>query len=302
MTTSPPPRSPLGRSATAEQVTSGIDLSGKTVLITGVNSGLGLESMRVLASRGAHVIGAARSLEKAEAACKQVAGSTTPVACELSDFASVAACADEVARRFETLDVLLCNAGIMALPQLEQRHGLELQFVTNHLGHFLLTTRLLGRVKAAPAGRVVVVSSGAHLMGPRGGIDFDNLTGERGYDGWRFYGQSKLANILMARELDRRLEGTSATANALHPGVIETNLGRHFEGRPTLMSLLARPFRRTVPQGAATQCWLAAHPDLEGVGGHYFASCKPSFSSRASRDPDKARRLWELSEELVADA
>lgn len=272
------------------------------MLITGVNSGLGFESMRALAARGAHVIGAARTLEKAEQACKSIDGATTPVACELSDFASVDACASEVASRFERLDVLLCNAGIMALPELEQRYGLELQFVTNHLGHFRLTTRLLDQVKAAPAGRIVVVSSGAHMMGPKGGIDFDNLSGERGYDGWRFYGQSKLANILMARELSRRLEGTGAVANALHPGIIQTNLGRHFDSdRPSLMEILARPFQRTVEQGAATQCLLAAHPKVEGVTGRYYASCRPSFSLPASRDVELAKRLWDVSEEILAE-
>lgn len=155
------PRSRFGRRSTAEEVTEGVDLTGKTVLITGVNSGLGFESMRVLAARGAHVIGAARTKEKAQEACARVEGKTTAVVCELSDMESVVRCADEVVAMNTPIDILMCNAGIMALAELQTKYGIEMQFLTNHLGHFVLVNRLLERVVeyAAEAGRVVMLSS-----------------------------------------------------------------------------------------------------------------------------------------------
>ena len=297
-----PSRSQFNRRSTAEDVTAGIDLSGKTVVITGVNSGLGFESMRVLALRGAHVIGAARTVEKAGEACRAVEGETTPVACELSDLASVASCADVIQGMGRPVDVLLCNAGIMALPRLEQKYGLELQFLTNHLGHFVLIHRLLDRVKEADAGRVVIVSSDGHQLTPKGGIDFDNLSGDAGYSSWRFYGQSKLANVLTSNELARQVEGSRMTSNALHPGVIRTNLIRHGSGIvASLISAFSRPFERSLSQGAATQCYVAVHPDLEGVGGHYFSNSNPARPSRLGLDANLARRLWDVSEQLVAD-
>jgi WW domain-containing oxidoreductase len=295
-------RSGFDRRSTAEQVTDGIDLSGKTALITGVNSGLGFESMRVLSERGAHVIGAARTIEKARKACAQVKGQTTPVACELSDFDAVIACAETVQALDLPLDILMCNAGIMALPELEQCYGYEMQFVTNHLGHFLLIRHLLEQVKAASAGRVVLLSSAAHMMTPKGGIAFDNLTGENGYRGWSFYGQSKLANLLTALELTARLEGSSATANAVHPGVISTNLGRYMDDggvRAKVTNSMVNLFGKNIAQGAATQCYVATNPDLEGISGRYFADCNIARSTRFGRDRKLAARLWQESEEIL---
>ena len=295
-------RSGFNRRSTAEEVTRNIDLTGKTALITGVNSGLGFESMRVLCDRGAHVIGAARTMEKATQACDQVDGETTPVACELSDFDSVVACAEAVQALDLPLDVLMCNAGIMALPELEQCYGYEMQFVTNHLGHFLLIRHLLEQVKSAPAGRIVLLSSAAHMLTPKGGINFDNLTGENGYRGWPFYGQSKLANLLTALELTRQLESSNATANAVHPGVINTNLGRHMDDgglRSKLTNGAVNFFGKNTPQGAATQCYVATNPDLEGVSGRYFADCNIARSTRFGRDKKLAARLWQESDEIL---
>jgi NAD(P)-dependent dehydrogenase (short-subunit alcohol dehydrogenase family) len=160
------PLGPFDADSTAEEVTAGMDLAGRTVLVTGANSGLGYESMRVLALRGAHVIGTARTLDKATTACESIQGRTTPVALELTDFASVVACARTVAGLGVPLDVLMCNAGVMEVPTAEQVNGIERHFVTNHLGHFLLTRRLLPQLTAAPQGRVVVVSSGAYKQAP----------------------------------------------------------------------------------------------------------------------------------------
>ena len=192
------PRSSFAAGATAEEVTAGIDLSGKTIVVTGCNSGIGLETMRVLALRGAHVIGTARTPERGQEACAGVKGKATPVVLELSDFDSVVACANAIRAMNTPIDALVCNAGLL-LTDLQQARGLELQFVVNHLGHFILVNRLLERVTAAPQGRVVVVGSVAHQFVPPGGIQFDNLSGK----GWerQAYGHSKLANGLFSLEL-----------------------------------------------------------------------------------------------------
>ncbi|TDI61704.1 MAG: SDR family oxidoreductase [Alphaproteobacteria bacterium] len=294
---------PLGPSgfgflATAEQVTEGVDLTGKVVFITGVNSGLGQETMRVLSKRGAHIIGAARTLDKATEACAAVDGPTTPVACELSDLSSVAACASTVRQSGQSIDVLVCNAGIMALPELQQKDGVELQFMTNHLGHFLLVNKLLDSL--APGARVVILSSGAHFAAPEKGIEFDNLSGERDYEGLKFYGQSKLANILFAKELTRRY-GDRLTANALHPGIILTNLGRHMKGvLMMVMSLRLVTEFKSVEQGAATTCYLAANPGAEGVSGKYYDNSNEAEPLPHANDAAMASKLWEVSEQLVA--
>jgi WW domain-containing oxidoreductase len=306
-----PKKSTFGAKSTAEDVTDGIDLMGKTAFITGVNSGLGFETMRVLSMRGAHVIGAARTLEKAQEACAQIDGPTTPVACELSNLSSVKQCVASI-KDAGPIDMLICNAGIMALPKLEQSNGLELQFATNHLGHFLLVSGLIEQVTNAPAGRVVMLSSAGHHFAPKEGIQFDNLSGEESYSGWRAYGQSKLANVLFANELNRRLAGTKATANSLHPGGIRTNLGRHLGIGATigfttigavtgLLSLFGIQSFKSVPQGAATTCYVATSPNLDGFGGFYFSDCNVAKTSNHGRDDSLAKKLWEVSEELAAD-
>ena len=290
----------FNKRSTAEEVLEGQDLSGLTMVITGVNSGLGFESMRVLTERGAHVIGLARTLEKAEKAGAEVSGETTPLACELSDLASVAACARQIQALGTPIDVVMANAGIMAPRELGLVGALEMQFATNHLGHFVLIHQLLDQVKAAPAGRIVILSSAAHNLTVRGGIDFGNLDGSSGYDPWRFYGQSKLANLLTARALSQRLEGTGVTVNALHPGVIRTNLGRDAGGFLTgLMSLFAVFMEKNVAQGAATQCYVATHPDLDGVSGAYFSDCKQANCSSYGRNDLLAKELWEASIQLA---
>lgn len=295
------PVGPFGADSTAEEVTAGLDLTGKVALVTGVNSGLGAETMRVLTMRGAHVLGTARTIDKAAAACAAAGDRATPFALELTDFDSVVACEQAVRRQGVAIDMLVCNAGIMALPQLEQVYGLEKHFVTNHLGHFLLVNRLLDRVVAAPQGRVVVVSSRGYLWAPPGGIEFDNLSGERGeYVPNRAYGQSKLANGLFSLELARRLAGSGATSNAVHPGIIKTNLGRHFDRwKKVLSELIGWTFMKSIPAGAATQCYVATSPRLAGVSGRYFANCNPEIPDPRMRDEALAARLWSVSEGLT---
>jgi NAD(P)-dependent dehydrogenase (short-subunit alcohol dehydrogenase family) len=292
-----PPESAFGKRSTAEEVTAGMDLSGKTALVTGCNSGLGLETMRVLALRGAHVIGAARTLEKAETACAGVEGKTTPLAVELTDLPGIVAAAGQVAAMDVPLDMLILNAGIMQLPELQLTNGVERQFAVNHVGHFLLTIRLLDQVKAAEAGRVVVVSSGAHRWAPDG-IRFDNLDGSKDYDPREAYGVSKTANGLFSRELARRLANTNATSNSLHPGVIPTNLSRHLPQRNYDMS---NPMFKTIPEGSATQCYVATSADLDRVTGYYFDDCNPAVPNAHMQDDAMAAKLWAVSEELVGN-
>lgn len=297
------PVSPFGKKSTAEEVTAGVDLTGKVALVTGATSGLGLETMRVLALRGAHVIGTGRTLEKAQEACSSVQGKTTPVALELERFETVAAAADTVRDLGLPIDMLVCNAGIMALPQLEQVYGLEKHFVVNHLGHFILANRLSPQVKAAPQGRVVVLSSYGYVWAPPAGIEFDNLDGKRGYEPNKMYGQSKLANALFAFELARRLGGTGATANAVHPGIINTNLGRHFAAwKRAAGSLIGWTFMKSVEAGAATSCYVATAPALAAFSGYYFEDCNPVVPEPGKHmdDVELAGRLWAKSEELTA--
>ncbi len=292
----------FGYGSTAEDVTAGLDLSGKTILVTGCASGLGLETTRVLRLRGAHVIGTGRTSARASesvAGQEGLRGPFTGLACELSDPASVRACVAEVKARGLTLDAIIANAGIMALPKLEKAHGYELQFFTNHVGHFMLVTGLLDRL--ADAGRVVMVSSEAHRRAPADTIDFDNLRGEKSYDAWLAYGRSKMANILFAKQLAKRLSGTKKTANALHPGVIKTNLGRHMGGAMNVAFGLISPIAfKSIPEGAATQCFVAVNPGAAGVTGEYFSHSQVAKPRADARDEAKAERLWKVTEEIVS--
>ena len=295
------PVGPFGAESTAEQVTAGIDLTGKTALVTGSNSGIGFETMRVLALRGAHVLAAARTLEKAQAACDSVEGNATPLVVELTDLPGIVKAADEVRALQRPLDMLICNAGIMELPELQQVNGIERQFFVNHVGHFVLVNQLLAQVIAAPQGRIVNVSSGrATQAAPPEGIQFDNLSGESGYDPQMAYGQSKLANVLFTLELAKRLEGTNATANALRPGVIPTNLGRHMpRWKVIALETVGKLFTKTIPQGAATTCYVATHPSLAETSGYFFEHCNPIRGGGFTEDTQMAARLWTVSEQLT---
>jgi NAD(P)-dependent dehydrogenase (short-subunit alcohol dehydrogenase family) len=247
-----------------------------------------------------------RTLEKAKAACATLPGRTTPIELELERWDTVAAAADLVRTLGMPLDMLVCNAGIMALPKLEQVGGLEKQFAVNHLGHFILVNRLLPQVKAAPQGRVVAVSSAGYRWAPPAGIEFDNLSGERGYGPDKMYGQSKLANGLMTLELARRLgaEGSSATANAVHPGVVNTNLGRHLPAwKRAAGKWIGWTFMKSVHQGAATSCYVATAPALAQTRGLYFEDCNPVVPAPGKHMDDTAlaARLWSVSEGLVKE-
>lgn len=287
----------FGYDSTAEEVTTGLDLSGKTYLLTGCNSGIGQETARVLGLRGARVIGAARSLDKAKAACADFGREAVPVACELSDPSSVRAAVQSVRELGHTLDGILCNAGIMALPKRELQHGYEAQFFTNHVGHFILVTGLLEQL--AEGGRVVMTSSSAHSGTYSEGIRLDDLDASDKYSAWGAYGQSKLANLLFATHLSTKLQA-GQTANAIHPGVIMTNLGRHMNVVARgLLSAVGPLLLKSIPQGAATQTLVATHPSAADQTGLYWADCNPTKGSKFSRDAALAEKLWVKTEEIV---
>jgi len=289
----------FGYGSTAEDVTAGLTLAGQTVLLTGCNSGIGLETLRVLALRGARVVGTARTVAKAQEACAGVTGDTVPLACELSDPGSVRGCIQAVKNAGIQLDAVIGNAGVMAVAKLELVHGYERQFFTNHIGHFMLVTGLLDQLQERA--RVVMLSSSAHRQAPKAGIELDNLDGAKHYAPWRAYGQSKLANLLFAKQLARRFAGSGRTANAVHPGVIRTNLQRHMNPILAASMALAGPLvLKTVAEGAATQAYVATHPTLAGVSGEYFANCNVARPRADADDAQLASRLWETSERIVA--
>lgn len=281
---------------TAEQVTEGLDLTGHTYLVTGCNSGLGHETCRVLALRGASIVGAARTLEKAEQALSDLGEGHQGIACELSEPDSVRGAVAEL--QGVHLDGIIANAGIMALPEREVAHGIELQLMTNHFGHFLLVTGLLGRL--TPAGRVVMLSSTAHFRAYPEGIRFDDLDASKEYTPWGAYGQSKLANLLFAKELSKRLPA-GQTANSVHPGVIWTNLGRHMGGLMQGVASVVGPLMlKSVPQGAATSCYVAAHPEAGHISGEYWKDCRVATPSANGRDDALAEELWERTESVIS--
>jgi NAD(P)-dependent dehydrogenase (short-subunit alcohol dehydrogenase family) len=286
------PRSAFGPHSTAEEVTKDLDLTGKTAVVTGCNSGIGFETMRVLALRGAHVIGTARTRDKGLEACAKVSGRATPVVMELADFPSVVACADRIHALASRVDMLILNAGVI-VAGLEQVHGLEKHFVVNHLGHFLLANRVLDLVEAAPQGRVVTVGSGNHHDAPPGGIQFNSLSGE----GWvgRGYHHSKLANGLFSLELARRLANTRATSNCVTPGPVRTKILRNVPSASTAHQT------KSSAQGAATQCYVATSPLLATTSGEYFKDCNPAPQSQHQQDAAMAARLWEVSARLTAE-
>lgn len=293
--------------STAEEVTEGLDLTGKTLLVTGCTSGMGLETMRVLAMRGAHVLGTGRSLAKAKAACDSVEGKTTPLALELSDFDSVTSCADAVTALGLPIDALICNAGISGRPEKQLINGIEMAFLVNHLGHFLFVNNLIPAVAKAK-GRVVVVSSrSAYTQAPEGGIRFNTLGEDNGgveYSQWDYYGQSKLANALFSLKLAQKHAAAGITSNALHPGFVKTNIGRD---QSWLFRVVYGTFEmfaaKSVEQGAATACYAAAHPGMAGVTGQFLSDSNVVAvgGKHHLEDQALADRLWEYSETLLKD-
>jgi WW domain-containing oxidoreductase len=292
---------PFGARSTADKVLAGVDLTGKRIVVTGCNSGIGFETMSALAANGAHVIGLARSMEDAMMACKAAGPSSTAVACDLADFDSVAAAAETIRRLAGPLDAIIANAGIANLPTLQTRYGVEMQFLVNHLGHFALVNELAAHVRDG-SGRIVIVSSSASVdHAPAEGIMFHNLDGNRFYEPRIFYGQSKLANALFAKELSRRLGHRGIAVNSLHPGATRgTRLNRSLSRPLKIVLSAAQLFMKSAPRGAATQALLAASPRVSGITGEYWCNCRIAAGNPLLDDAALAERLWETSHEIVA--
>lgn len=279
-------------------------MKNKVILITGATSGIGKVAATELAKQGATVVIVGRSAEKAQATVKDIQQATGHqqqvdyLLADLSSMAEVRRLAEEFKKKYDRLDVLINNAGATFTTRQETVDGYEKTFATNHLSYFLLTNLLLDRLKASAPSRVVSVSSNAHSTGR---INFDDLQ-NRSYDpvGFRAYGNSKLANVLFSYELARRVEGTGVTANVLHPGLVATSFGHNngglFRG---MLQLLQRSAGLTPEQGADTIIYLASSPEVEGITGKYWVKRKAIASSKASYDTETAKRLWDVSEQLV---
>lgn len=282
------------------------DMHGKTVVVTGGNSGIGLETAAALATMGARVLVTARNADKGRAAVANITqrndghAQVQLVVFDLADLASVRRGAAEILEQAPRIDVLVNNAGLVLSERRETVDGYEATFAINHLGPFLLTNLLLDRMRESAPARVVDVASTAHASA-RKGITFDDLQSTQRYSGMRVYGQSKLANILFTLELARRLDGSGVTANSLHPGTVRTGYGADGDTRGFLaLGLkLSGPFFLTPAKGAQTSIYLASSAEVEGVSGQYFVKCKPVQPKRPARDAEAAHRLWRVSEELV---
>jgi len=283
--------------STADQVIAGIDLSGKHFVVTGCNSGIGFETMNSLAANGAHVFGLARSIEDAQAACRRAGPTCIPIGCDLADPGAVAAAVTAIRAFDVTLDGIVANAGVARLPNLQTSHGIEMHFMVNCVGHFALINGL-GDALREGAGRVVI-NSGDGVGFQRGGIDFDNLDGASAYDPVRFYGQSKLAVALLAKELSRRWASRGIAVNSVDPGATRgTGIDRHVAG--SVFRAIRRMFMRSAQRGAATQTLLAAHPTVGGITGQHWRDCRTVAEYSLEGDPELTTRLWEVCERLAA--
>ncbi|WP_421566497.1 SDR family NAD(P)-dependent oxidoreductase [Ochrobactrum sp. EDr1-4] len=315
----------FGWASTTDEVLSGIDLKGRSVLITGVSSGLGVETARALAAHGAEVVGLARDLAKAERATKDVHaaarqnGTTFEVGqLDLANLASIRTCTDRLLADGRQFDIIIANAGVMATPQGVTADGFETQFGTNHLGHFVLVNRLASLIR--DGGRLVILSSGAHRISD---VNIEDPNFEHTeYEKWVAYGRSKTANALFAVEFDRRHRNRNIRAVAVHPGGIQTELQRHYpaEDEQALVDSINKanaaaglpPFQyKSVQQGAATSVWAAIVAPSNDIGGRYCEDCHVAETDDTdgfrngvrsyAQDTDRAKALWAKSEQMVGD-
>ena len=307
----------FGASSTTDEVLAGVDLRGKRMVVTGVSAGLGIETARALAAHGAHVVGTARDLAKAEAATAGVrqaaaahGGAFELVELDLAHLQSVRRCAQQLLDRGALLDVIIANAGVMATPFGKTADGFETQFGTNHLGHFVLINRLAPLLR--PGGRVVMLSSAGHRLA---NVDLhDPNFAQTAYDALMAYGRSKTANSLFAVGFDQRHRQRGVRATAVHPGAIQTELARHME--PGALENFTFHYK-TIPQGAATSVWAAVVASAEAIGGRYCENCHvgqvvadevviEDVAGEGVRpyalDPHNAEALWRTSEALVGES
>jgi NAD(P)-dependent dehydrogenase (short-subunit alcohol dehydrogenase family) len=319
----------FGATTTTEEVLSGVNLRSKRILVTGVSAGIGVETARALAAHGAHVVGAARDISKAKAATDQVqkdaaanGGAFELIQLDLSSLKSVRAAADALLAKGEKLDVVIANAGVMATPFGQTMDHFETQFGTNHLGHFVFVNRIVSLIR--PGGRLINLSSAGHRYS---NVDLNDPNFERTkYEPWVAYGRSKTANILFSVAFDKRHRDKSIRAAAVHPGVIQTELGRHLEPGQlqNLIDNLSKQLMaegkpafqwKTIPQGAATSVWAGIVASPDEIGGKYCENCQvggivpdsqPMTPSNGgvrgyALDPQNAEALWKKSEEMVGE-
>ncbi|MFX1366732.1 MAG: SDR family oxidoreductase [Promethearchaeota archaeon] len=277
---------------------------GKIVMITGANSGIGKETARVLAERGATIVMLCRSKERGEAALQELKKVTYSdnielFIADLADPDSIRKAVTQFKEKYDRLDVLINNAGTTISKKIITPLGYEKTFTVNHLGHFILTQLLLDTLKQSAPSRIINVASALHR---RANLNFNDINQKKHYRSFLAYSNSKLANLLFTYELARRLEGTGVTVNALHPGFVRSNFGKR--GRNTLLKVLfafARLFAISVKKGAKTSIYLASSPEVQGITGKYFVKCEPVDSSEASYNLETQKRLWELSEHLFKE-
>ncbi len=308
---------PFGATSTTDDVLDGVDLSGKRILVTGVSAGLGVETARALAAHGAHVVGAARDLAKARTATAGIPNLEL-IELDLASLKSVRAAADALVAKGEAFDVVIANAGVMATPFGKTADGFETQFGTNHLGHFVFVNRIASLIK--PGGRLVNLSSSGHRFSD---VDLDDPNFDHTpYAEFVAYGRSKTANILFAVEFDRRHKARGVRAVAVHPGGIQTELGRYMsqEVRDAMLASVAAqaeaqgqpPFQwKTIPQGAATSVWAGVVAPADQVGGLFCEDCHVAEPAEGmdlragvrayALDPDRAKALWAKSEAMVGE-
>ena len=307
----------MGFSTTTDEVMNGIDLTGGVAVVTGATTGLGLETARALAAGGAEVVLCGRTKEKCAAAAGTISGTVgaaklSSAVFDLADLPRVRAGAASILEQHPAIHLLINNAGVMFTPEGRTAQGFETQFGTNHLGHFVLTNHLMPALRAGAPARIVNLSSAGHRNGQ---IRWDDPHFEaEPYDKFEAYGQSKTANILFSIELDRRLAGTGVRANAVHPGMIRTELGRHMTSDD--MAELQRraaaraasgagpglPQSKSVQQGAATSVWAGVSAGMADVGGTYCEDAGVSVAADYATDGDYAARLWSVSEQLVGES
>jgi NAD(P)-dependent dehydrogenase (short-subunit alcohol dehydrogenase family) len=301
-----------GEETTTDEVLEGVDLTGKVAVVTGASTGLGLETARALAAAGAHVVLAVRSDDKGEASIEKIRAAVPDASLEyglldLGSLSTVRSFAAWLLDRHPRIDLLVNNAGVMFTPEGRTVDGFELQFGTNHVGHFLLTNLLVPALLAGAPSRVVNLSSGGHQGSD---IVWDDPNFEhRAYDKFASYGQSKTANILFTVELDRLLSPKGVRSYAVHPGMIVTDLGRHMT-RDDMKDLRERaksspsgglPSYKSIEAGAATSVWAATAPELADNGGVYLADCQVAVPAAWALDRDSALRLWALTEDLAGE-
>ncbi|XP_047259272.1 short-chain dehydrogenase TIC 32, chloroplastic isoform X1 [Capsicum annuum] len=299
--------------STAEEVTQGIDGAGLTAIVTGATSGIGIETTRVLALHGVHVIMAIRNIENGKKIKENIIKSIPNAKIDfmelnLSSMESIRKFAKEYNSAGHPLNILINNAGIMIPPFILSQDKIEMQFAVNHLGHFLLTNLLLENMKntakkSKKEGRIVNVASAAHDFAYSQGILFDKINDKESYNKLHAYGQSKLANILHSNELAKRLkeEGVNITANSIHPGPIATNIMRYNTIIHGIINWIGKYVLKNIEQGASTTCYVALHPKVKGVSGEYFSDNNIATNTTTSlaKDSELAKKLWEFSLDLT---